>query len=161
MNDLASLLEGHIPRLRRYAHALVRNADAADDLVQDTLQRALSKSHLWQPESDLRVWLFTLMHNQHVDLVRRAVRERSTLRIETTALMREPAKQHGALQLRDLRTALDRLSDDQRTLVLLIGLVGMTYTDVAAILHLPVGTIRSRLSCARQALRELMDEPMH
>ena len=79
MSEFHSLLEAEIPRLRRYARALVRDRDRADDLVQDTLMRALAKQHLWEPGTNLRAWLFTLMHNLHVNLVRQAVDEAQAL----------------------------------------------------------------------------------
>jgi RNA polymerase sigma-70 factor (ECF subfamily) len=156
--DLRPLIAHEIPRLRRYARALVRNQETADDLVQDTLVRALSKLHLWQPGTDLRAWLFTLMHNQYVNFVRRAVREGSQTPIENALDLGHQANQTTSLTLRDLQSALDKLPEEQRTVVLLIGLEGMRYEEVAEILNVPVGTIRSRLSRAREALREMMDE---
>jgi RNA polymerase sigma-70 factor (ECF subfamily) len=159
MTDPRPLIENEIPRLRRYARALVRNQDSADDLVQDTLLRALSKLHLWQPGTDLRAWLFTLMHNQYVNFVRRAVREGSQCSVDAAVNLGHAANQQVALQLRDLKAALDRLPDEQRAVVLLIGLEGMRYEEVADVLGVPVGTIRSRLSRARVALREMMGEP--
>jgi RNA polymerase sigma-70 factor (ECF subfamily) len=159
MSDFHRRLEEQIPRLRRYARALTRDVSRADDLVQDTLLRALSKIHLWQPGTDLRAWLFTLMHNQYVNFVRRAVREGSQTSIDAAIDLGHAANQQVSLQLRDLRNALDRLPDEQRTVVLMIGLEGMRYEEVADILGVPVGTIRSRLSRAREALREMMDEP--
>jgi RNA polymerase sigma-70 factor (ECF subfamily) len=156
--DLRPLIAHEIPRLRRYARALVRSQETADDLVQDTLVRALSKLHLWQPGTDLRAWLFTLMHNQYVNFVRRAVREGTQTSIENAIDLGHQANQTTSLTLRDLQNALDRLPEEQRTVVLLIGLEGMRYEEVAEILNVPVGTIRSRLSRAREALREMMDE---
>src|SRR5260370_38299783 len=85
MSDFCSLLEAEIPRLRRYARALLRDANRADDLVQDTLVRALAKQHLWQPGTNLRAWLFTLMHNQHVNVVRQSLREGMTVDVEDAA----------------------------------------------------------------------------
>ena len=156
--DLRPLIAHEIPRLRRYARALVRSQETADDLVQDTLVRALSKLHLWQPGTDLRAWLFTLMHNQYVNFVRRAVREGTQTSIDNAIDLGHQANQTTSLTLRDLQGALDRLPEEQRTVVLLIGLEGMRYEEVAEILNVPVGTIRSRLSRAREALREMMDE---
>src|SRR5258708_4301287 len=112
MTDLRAKIEQEIPRLRRYARALVRNPDNADDLVQDTLLRALSKMHLWQEGTDLRAWLFTLMHNQYVNFVRRAVREGSRTSIDAAIDLGHAASQHVSLQLRDLKNALERLPDE-------------------------------------------------
>ena len=82
MSDFYDLIEREIPRLRRYARALTRSGDRADDLVQETLLRAIAKSHLWQTGTDVRAWLFTILHNQYVNTVRRAMREGSTIDIE-------------------------------------------------------------------------------
>src|ERR1700757_3297054 len=82
MSDFHRLIEGEIPRLRRYARALTWSADRADDLVQETLMRAIAKAHLWQTGTDIRAWLFTIMHNQHVNMVRRAMRDRANVDIE-------------------------------------------------------------------------------
>src|SRR5712691_4315765 len=85
MNDFGRLIEAEIPRLRRYARALTRDVGRADDLVQSCLTRALAKRHLWQPGTDLRAWLFTILHNQHVNDVRRSVREGVNVAIEEMA----------------------------------------------------------------------------
>jgi RNA polymerase sigma-70 factor, ECF subfamily len=148
-----------LPRLRRYARALVKNPDRADDLVQDTVVRALEKIHLWQPDTDLRAWLFTLMHNQYVNFVRKSVREGSQCSIEAAYNLGKLAAQTDNLMLRDFRRALDALSPEQRSVLLLIGMEGLRYEEVADILTIPVGTVRSRLSRARESLRVLMDAP--
>jgi RNA polymerase sigma factor (sigma-70 family) len=146
-----------IPRLRRYARALTRgDVTAADDLVQDCLVRAVSKSHLWQEGTDLRAWLFTILHNQYVNQVRRAVREGTAVALSDTktdpVLARAPDQ-----EVRDLERALAQLPDEQRSALLLVGMEGMNYDETAAVLDVPVGTIRSRLSRGRAALRQLMD----
>lgn len=158
MSDFGSLLEHEIPRLRRYARALTRDATRADDLVQSCLVRALAKSHLWQPGTDLRAWLFTILHNQHVNDVRRAVREGINIPVEDVApVLTVPSTQGAALQLRDLDRAMSRLPEEQRQVLLLVGLEGMRYEEVATVLDVPVGTVRSRLSRGRDMLRYLMD----
>jgi len=149
-------IEAEIPRLRRYARALTRDIAVADDLVQDCLTRALGKLHLWQEGSDLRAWLFTILHNQYVNYIRRAVREGATVGLnENEPLLRRPPQQSKRLELRDLERAITKLPEEQRTVILLVGLEGMRYEEVAAILDVPVGTIRSRLSRGREALRRL------
>ena len=157
MSDLSRLVEQEIPRLRRYARALTHVTDRADDLVQDTLVRALAKLHLWQPGTDLRAWLFTIMHHQYVNTVRREAREKTTVDIEhvssTLAATTDPT---AGRQLIELDHALARLPTEQREVVLLIGLEGMPYERVAQILGVPIGTVRSRLSRGRERLRELM-----
>lgn len=158
MNDFAWRLEAEIPRLRRYARALARDAARADDLVQNCLLRALAKQHLWEPGSDLRAWLFTILHNQHVNDVRRAVREGKNKAIEETEpLLTVPPNATAALLLRDLERAIARLPEEQRQAILLVGLEGLRYEEVAKILGVPIGTVRSRLSRGREALRRLMD----
>ena len=158
MSDFARLLEAEIPRLRRYARALTRDVSRADDLVQSCLTRAVAKQHLWQPGTDLRAWLFTILHNQHVNDVRRSVREGINVAVEEMApVLTVQSNAIAALQLRDLERAIGQLPQEQRQVILLVGLEGMRYEEVAAILGVPVGTVRSRLSRGRDQLRRLMD----
>lgn len=158
MTEFARLLETEIPRLRRYARALTRDAARADDLVQSCLVRAIAKQHLWQAGTDLRAWLFTILHNQHVNDVRRAVREGAAVPVEEVASVLTVDSNAGAsLQLRDLERAIARLPDEQRQVILLVGLEGMRYEEVATILGIPIGTVRSRLSRGRETLRVLME----
>jgi RNA polymerase sigma-70 factor (ECF subfamily) len=157
MCEFHSLVEQEIPRLRRYARALTRETNRADDLVQDTLLRAISKSHLWQEGTDIRAWLFTIMHNQHVNSVRRALREEVTVSVEQVAsTLVATSDPTTSRQLHELEHALDHLSEGQRQVVMLVGLEGMTYDEAAKILGVPIGTVRSRLGRARDALRGLM-----
>jgi RNA polymerase sigma-70 factor (ECF subfamily) len=157
MSEFDGLVEREIPRLRRYARALTRSADRADDLVQETLLRAISKSHLWQPGTDIRAWLFTIMHNLYVNMVRRVMREEAAVDIDqissSLVAVTDPTS---SSQLRDLERALGRLPDEQREVILLVGLEGMSYETAAEVLGVPVGTVRSRLSRGREALRRLM-----
>jgi len=158
MSDFGRLLESEIPRLRRYARALTRDAARADDLVQSCLLRAISKEHLWQPGTDLRAWLFTILHNQNVNEVRRAVREGVAVAVEDVGPVLTMAPSAGpSLQLRDLERAIGLLPEEQRQVILLVGLEGMRYEEVAAVLDIPIGTVRSRLSRGREMLRKLMD----
>jgi RNA polymerase sigma-70 factor, ECF subfamily len=157
MADLRERIEAEIPRLRRYARALTRDIVAADDLVQDCLVRSLAKLHLWKEGTDLRAWLFTILHNQYVNQVRRAVREGAAVSVsETEPSLTSAADQGKRLELRDLDRALARLPEEQRTVILLVGLEGMRYEAVAEVIGVPVGTVRSRLSRGREALRRLM-----
>ena len=157
MADIYRSIEAEIPRLRRYARALARDVAAADDLVQDCLARALGKLHLWQEGTDLRAWLFTILHNQYVNQVRRAVREGAAVGLSETEPMLTRAPHQGKrLELRDLERAIAKLPEEQRSVILLVGLEGMRYEEVAEVLDVPVGTVRSRLSRGREALRRLM-----
>ena len=160
MSEFHRLIEGEIPRLRRYARALTRNADRADDLVQETLMRAIAKRHLWQDGTDLRAWLFTIMHNQHVNMVRRAMRDSSNVDIEQMSYaLVATTDPTASRQLRELENALSRLRDEHREVILLVGLEGLSYEAAAQILDVPVGTVRSRLSRGRDELRVLLDMP--
>src|ERR1041384_3201339 len=157
VTDIHRSIEAEIPRLRRYARALARDVAAADDLVQDCLARALSKLHLWQEGTDLRAWLFTILHNQYVNQVRRAVREGAAVGLSETEATRPRAPHQGkSLALRDLERAIAKLPEEQRAVILLVGLEGMRYEEVAEVLGVPVGTVRSRLSRGRDALRRLI-----
>jgi RNA polymerase sigma-70 factor (ECF subfamily) len=157
MSEFRARIEVEIPRLRRYARALTRNGSRCDDLIQDTLVRALAKEHLWEPGTNMRAWLFTIMHNQNVNAVRSVMREGMTVDIEehSTNLVAttDPTV---ARQLHELDRALAQVPEEQRQVILLVGLEAMSYEDAAAILHIPVGTVRSRLSRGRDALRRLM-----
>src|SRR3982075_2531389 len=156
MNDFTRLLEAEIPRLRRYARALTRDVSRADDLVQSCLTRAVAKQHLWKYGTDLRAWLFTILHHQHVNDVRRSIREGSHVMPEEGPELTVQPNAIPTLQLRDLEAALGRLQPEQRQVILLVGLEGMSYQEVANVLNVPVGTVRSRLSRGRDQLRRLM-----
>ena len=125
MSDFTQLLETEIPRLRRYARALTRDSSRADDLVQNCLVRAIAKEHLWQPGTDLRAWLITILHNQHVNDVRRSVREGVCFPVEDGPILTVPPNAAASLQLRDLERAIATLPEEQRQVILLVGLEGM------------------------------------
>lgn len=157
MDEIVRLIEAEIPRLRRYARVLLRRRpDAADDLVQDTIVRGIEKLHLYEAGTNLRAWLFTVMHNQYVNSIRRAARQGHQIDVEKVHLA-APASQTSSLELRDLERAIDRLPEEQRITLLLIGLEGMKYDEVAQICNVPIGTVRSRLSRARDELRRMLE----
>ncbi|PIL37930.1 RNA polymerase sigma factor [Massilia psychrophila] len=145
-----------IPRLRRYARALVGDRAGADDLVQDTIERGWSRLAGWRRGSDMRAWLFCIMHNLRIDQVRRPSPPTESLNQETSM-----AEAHGslssALELRDMDTCLRQLSDEQRKILLLVALEEMSYDEIAQVLKIPVGTVMSRLSRAREKLRANME----
>jgi RNA polymerase sigma-70 factor, ECF subfamily len=160
MPDFNRLLEEQIPRLRRYARALTRNIERADDLVQDTLVRALAKQHLWQADTNLRAWLFTLMHNQNVNNVRRGINQGQNIDVEEMSnVLAATTDPTASRQLYELNWALSQLAQEQRQAILLVGLEEFSYEETAAILNVPVGTVRSRLSRGRDQLRRLMNMP--
>lgn len=145
----------YIPRLRRYARALTGDASAADDLVQDALERALVKRDLWREGSDLRAWLFTVMHNVFVNQVRSAAATR-TVPLETSAAELPQPQAGDRLEIRDLDAALQSLPEEQRAVLLLVGLEQMSYDEAARVLDVPIGTVMSRLSRGRERLRRLL-----
>ena len=144
----------HIPGLRRYAIALLRDRSLADDLVQDTLERGLKKFSLFQLGSDLRAWLFTIMHNLFINQL---PQHKAWLQSSP------PQESHSGDELaeemltaRDFMQALQMLNEEQRAIILLIGLEQLSYEQAAQVLQLPVGTVMSRLARARERLRLLM-----
>jgi RNA polymerase sigma-70 factor (ECF subfamily) len=146
----------YIPHLRRYARALTGDQNAAEDLVQDTLERAWTRMLLWRPNSDFRAWLFTIMHNIYVNQVKAAGRGRAQVASRPEAEVSVTPVQENRLELRDLNRALQRLPREQREVLLLVGLEQLSYEEAARVLHVPVGTVMSRLSRGREQLRELM-----
>ena len=150
------LLLPWVPRLRRYARALAGNRDDADDLVQDTLERAWARSALWRGVADMRGWLFSIMHNLHVDGVRRPRVATQTIDDDTPEVAMAPT-QGERLAVLALQAALDQLPVEQKEIVLLVALEDMAYAEIATTLGIPIGTVMSRLSRGRERLRALMD----
>lgn len=149
-------IDQHIPRLRRYAIALLRDRVAADDLVQDTLERAWSRWHRWQPDTDLRAWLFTIMHNIFVNQVHTAkARPTMPLDDDRDEIPVGPTQESG-LAMRDLQRCLAFMAAEQRELLLLVGLEQLSYAQAAQTLGIPIGTVMSRLARGRERLRNCM-----
>ena len=157
MADPGPLIEPHIPALRRYAFALLRDRDHADDLVQDTLERALSRWLLRRADGDVRAWLFTILRNLHVSRWRSERRRGATVELDEAAMPGVAARQETALEVHDVLAALDQLPEEQKSLLLLVGVEDFSYDDAARILGMPIGTVMSRLSRARQRLRALVE----
>jgi RNA polymerase sigma-70 factor (ECF subfamily) len=157
MTAISALIESEIPRLRRYAAALFRHRDGADDLVQDTILRALEKSDLWTPGTNLRAWLFTLMHNIYVNHVRRSVRDGQKVNLDRINPSTAPG-QIWPLMVRDLKRGLARLPEEQRSVVWSVAVNGMKYEQAARTYSVPIGTIRSRLCRARQTLNAILED---
>ena len=142
--------------MRRYARALTGSREAADDLVQDSLERACSRFHLWRRGTNLRAWLFTIMHNVNANTVRRAKARPVLTAMPENLDAVTRATQHDRLELKALAESLDLLTDEHREVILLVGLEEMSYAETAGVLDIPVGTVMSRLSRARNRLKELM-----
>ncbi|HHY51017.1 MAG TPA: sigma-70 family RNA polymerase sigma factor [Alphaproteobacteria bacterium] len=156
-------IEASVPALRRYARALTRDADRADDLVQDCIERAIRKRRLWAPTAPLRAWLFKILLNLYRNEVRQRRRRGEQVPLDAmTAEPGMPAPQPGRIALAEMARALERLPDEQREALLLVVLEGASYQEAAGILGIPAGTLMSRLGRARAALRTLTgsaDEP--
>ncbi|MCB9948317.1 MAG: sigma-70 family RNA polymerase sigma factor [Rhodospirillaceae bacterium] len=156
--ELGRALEAEIPHLRRYARALTRDADHADDLVQDTLERAIAKIHTFQPGSNLRAWLFTILHNGFKSAMRQRQRRGHHADWDDVgASFGCPAVQADALRVRDFKRALARLPQQEKQALLLVGLEDMSYEQAAAVMGVEIGTVKSRVSRARSKLRQLME----
>jgi RNA polymerase sigma-70 factor (ECF subfamily) len=154
-----------IPRLRRYARVLAGDASRADDLVQEALARAWEKRRLWQPGSDLRAWLFTIMHNVFVNQRASAKREDAHVSLDADTESGRSAwqvavapAQYARVELNEMLVQVGRLPSEQRETLLLAVVEEMKYEEIAAMLSVPVGTVMSRLSRAREKLRRMADE---
>ena len=156
--DMVRQIEPLVPALRRYARALLRDRSAADDLVQDCLERAIGRWHQRREGGDARAWLFAILHNLAMTRLRRASERPSHLALNGTAeaSLSVAASQEDRMRYRDLLTALQQLPDEQRTVLLLVTVEELSYADAAKVLDIPVGTVMSRLSRARERLLRLM-----
>jgi RNA polymerase sigma factor (sigma-70 family) len=155
MNDMIRLVEPLIPALRRYAGGLTRNPAEADDLVQDCLERAVARWGQRREGGDVKTWLFTILHNLFVSRVRQRARRGAHMPIEDAgepALTQAPAQEH-SLRHRELVKAVEALPPDQKSVLLLVTVEDMSYAEVAKVLGVPIGTVMSRLSRARERLR--------
>lgn len=153
-------IEREVPALRRYARALLRDPDRADDLVQDCLERALGRWHLWQSERALRPWLFAILHNCAVDARRREVRRPPEASLDSVApsALAVPPAQLDRLAADEVLQAVGRLPQEQREVLLLVAVEGFGYREAAGVLGIPVGTVMSRLSRARERLSAMLGE---
>ena len=146
-----------IPSLRAFAVSLSQNADRADDLVQETLVKAWDKHKSFQPGTNLKAWLFTILRNEFYSQMRKRGREvQDSDGIMTARLAVHPSQQ-GQLDLKDFKTALEKLPEDQREAIILIGASGFSYEEAAEICDCAIGTIKSRVSRARTRLQEILE----
>lgn len=159
MDHFLDQLEACVPALRRYARALTRNADLADDLVQDCLERAISRRGLFRPTGPIRAWLFTVLLNLYRNALRSSQRRGEMVHIDTIPEISTPAPQPGHLALAEMARAIDTLPLEQKEALLLIALEGLPYQEAADILKIPLGTLMSRLGRARSALRVATGTP--
>jgi RNA polymerase sigma-70 factor (ECF subfamily) len=148
-----------IPKLRAFALSLAAHADHADDLVQDTLMKAWHHQNSFQPGTNIRAWLFTILRNQYFSQLRKRRREVEDAGGDYAASVTTPGEQESQLDMADLRIALQQLPLDQREAVVLVGASGFSYQEVAEICGVPVGTVKSRVSRARSKLAVLLGLP--
>lgn len=160
MPKAALWIESHIPALRRYAWALVRRSDAADDLVQDCLERALSRADTFRAEGEMRAWLFSILHNLFVSERRRAARRR-LVGLDEAPEIAVSGGQESAVRMREVFAAIEILPDEQRAVLLLVGVEDLSYDEAARVLDVPVGTVMSRLSRGRERLRRALADKPH
>ena len=159
MKDMLAQVEPLIPALRRYARALMRDRAAADDLVQDCLERAVSRWHQ-RRDGSVRAWLFTILHNLAVTQFRQATARGRHMPIDDAADEQElvsAAAQEQRLIYQDVLGKLAKLPEEQRAVLLLVAVEDLSYADAATVLNVPVGTVMSRLSRARERLQQEMD----
>jgi RNA polymerase sigma-70 factor (ECF subfamily) len=151
-------MEALVPALRRFAWSLARNADEADDLVQDCLEHALSAWQRRRADRELRAWLFAILYNLHVSGRRRANRRSRLLdQFAQTEPTVSPTGPEAALQCLQVLNQLDTLPEEQRAVLLLVGVEGLGYAEAAQVLDLPLGTVMSRLARGRERLRQLAE----
>ena len=154
-----------LPRLRRYARVLTGDVHHADDLVQDTLARAWDKRRLWQAGSDLRAWLFTIMHNVHANQFSLRQRERAHISLDADdgpaagLEVRVRATQSDRIELNEVFAQIGQLPVEQREVLILAAVEELRYDEIARLLGVPVGTVMSRLSRAREKLRRMAGAP--
>lgn len=146
-----------LPSLRAFAMSLVGRPDSADDLVQDTIMKAWAKQHLFEPGTNLKAWLFTILRNEFYSQARKRGREIQDSDGTFTARLATHPSQYGSLDLQDFRKALEKLPDDQREAIILVGASGFAYEEAAEICGCAVGTVKSRVSRARAKLQEILD----
>jgi len=159
MRDMVLVLEPLVPGLRRFARALVHDASNADDLVQDCLERAVSRWHQRNPDGSAKAWLFAILVNLTRDRLRRAGRRGPHVPVDDLppGALVAPPTQEQALSAQDVLGAIDLLSDDQRAVMLLVSVEDLSYAEAAAALGVPIGTVMSRLARGRDRLRRMLD----
>lgn len=160
MQDMMALVEPLIPSLRRYARSLLRDQAGADDLVQDCLERVISRWHQRRADGDARTWVFTILHNLALNRLKQKARRGPHIPVEdvSEALFATAPAQEDHLHHRAVLAALAKLPEDQRSVLLLVSVEDLSYSEAAAVLGVPVGTVMSRLSRARHRLAEIIEE---
>jgi len=152
------LIAAEMQPLRGYARRLESNPDAAEDLLQDALERAIRKRHLWDGRGSIRSWLYRLLFNVFANRHVRRSRERSEIALDDGPVIEEPARQEQGLLCLDIASAVGRLPDEQRQAISITASQEISYEEAARLTGVPIGTFRSRLSRGRERLREFMHD---
>lgn len=162
MHDLMPLVEPLIPSLRRYARSMIRDRETADDLVQDCLERVVSRWHQRRADGNPRAWVFTILHNLAMNQLKRSARRGTHVGIEDAdeSVLAVPGSQENHLQLHRVLGLLAALPEDQRSVLLLVSVEALSYSEAADVLGVPLGTVMSRLSRARHRLHAMMETGM-
>jgi RNA polymerase sigma-70 factor (ECF subfamily) len=155
-NDV-SCLEEHIPALQRYAQKLARDPEDAADIVQTCLERALRNFHMFEKGTNLRSWLFTILHNEFISEVRRRARRGNAVPLEDWLDPGVQGGQEEAVEMREFNRAFNALAPRDREILRLVGVEGRSYATASARLKLEIGTVKSRVFRARERLRGLME----
>ena len=160
MDDRKAAILAEIPRLSRYARALLRDRDSADDLVQDCLERALARIDNWRTGENPRRWLFTIMHHLFVDQMRKTKRRAEVvmLTLDDSEALSSPAEQAESIASREIMDALQAISPERRAALVIVGIEGFSYAEAATMLGIPAGTLMSRIARGREELRGLLDD---
>lgn len=160
MDERRAAILAEIPRLRRYARALLRDRDSADDLVQDCLERALARINNWRTGENPRRWLFTIMHHLFVDQMRKTKRRAEVvmLTLDDSEALSSPAEQTESIASREIMDALQAIGPERRAALVIVGIEGFSYAEAATILGIPAGTLMSRVARGREELRGLLDD---
>ncbi|UXM96515.1 RNA polymerase sigma factor (plasmid) [Bartonella sp. HY329] len=158
-DDMIGIIEPLIPAMRRYARALMRNKESADDLVQDCLERAIDRWHQRQSDKSARAWLFTILHNLAITRLQRVQGQPPLLELDEAISSSYAAAQENNLFYKDVMAAIDQLTDEHKTLLLLVAVEGFSYSEVAQMQQIPLGTVMSRLSRARAQLHKILSAP--
>ncbi len=159
--DLRSSVAAEVPYLRRFARALTGNPSTADDLVQDCIERALTRLHLYDEDRNLRTWLYTILRNLYINDVRKNSRRGPHMNIEEVSehsLGQSTDQANQSVLVQDIAKALEQLPDEQREVIVLIAIEELSYEETANIIGTPIGTVMSRLSRARNRLKIIMSD---
>jgi RNA polymerase sigma-70 factor (ECF subfamily) len=147
-----------VPHLRAFALFLSKNRSRADDLVQDTIVRALTAAHQFRVGTNLKAWLFTILRHQHYNTVRKYRLQMESLDDPHAFEPSVPASQMVSLEFADFRRAFWQLNDSRREALILVGANGLSYAEAAKVCNCPMGTIKSRVSRAREELLKIMED---